>query len=111
MLPVQSWVDSFHTGYNLDALIAYQELTGDNKYRKYIEKGFEYYIQNFFEANGMPKYYDNRTYPIDIHCPGQLLVTLARLHKIEEYKEIAEPVKAGDKFKNIIYALEQCVYI
>ena len=92
MLPVQSWVDSFHTGYNLDALIAYQELTGDNKYRKYIEKGFEYYIQNFFEANRMPKYYDNRTYPIDIHCPGQLLVTLARLHKIEEYKEIAEKV-------------------
>lgn len=92
MLPVQSWVDSFHTGYNLDALIAYQELTGDNKYRKYIEKGFEYYIQNFFEANEMPKYYDNRTYPIDIHCPGQLLVTLARLHKIEEYKEIAEKV-------------------
>ena len=89
MLPVQSWVDSFHTGYNLDALIAYQELTGDNKYRKYIEKGFEYYIQNFFEANGMPKYYDNRT---AIHCPGQLLVTLARLHKIEEYKEIAEKV-------------------
>ena len=92
MLPVQSWVDSFHTGYNLDALIAYQELTGDNKYRKYIEKGFEYYIQNFFEANGMPKYYDNRTYHIDIHCSGQLLVTLARLHKIEEYKEIVEKV-------------------
>lgn len=92
MLPVQSWVDSFHTGYNLDALIAYQELTGDNKYRKYIEKGFEFYIQNFFEANGMPKYYDNRTYSIDIHCSGQLLVTLARLHKIEEYKEIVEKV-------------------
>ena len=40
----------------------------------------------------MPKYYDNRTYPIDIHCSGQLLVTLARLHKIEEYKEIVEKV-------------------
>ena len=92
MLPVQSWVDSFHTGYNLDALIAYQELTGDNKYRKYIEKGFEYYIQNFFEANGMPKYYSNRTYPIDIHCPAQVLVTLARLHKIGGYKEIVEKV-------------------
>lgn len=92
MLPVQSWVDSFHTGYNLDALIAYQEQTGDDKYNKYIEKGFEYYIQNFFEADGTPKYYDNRTYPIDIHCPGQLLVTLARLHKTEEYKNIAEKV-------------------
>ena len=92
MLPVQSWVDSFHTGYNLDALIAYQEQTADDKYNKYIEKGFEYYIQNFFEADGTPKYYDNRTYPIDIHCPGQLLVTLARLHKTEEYKNIAEKV-------------------
>ena len=92
MLPVQSWVDSFHTGYNLDALIAYQEQTADDKYNKYIEKGFEYYIQNFFEADGTPKYYDNRTYPIDIHCPGQLLVTLARLHKTEEYKDIAEKV-------------------
>ena len=92
MLPVQSWVDSFHTGYNLDALIAYKEQTGDNKYNKYIEKGFDYYIQNFFEADGTPKYYDNRTYPIDIHCPGQLLVTLARLHKTEEYKDIAEKV-------------------
>ena len=92
MLPVQSWVDSFHTGYNLDALIAYQEQTGDDKYNKYIEKGFEYYIQNFFEADGTPKYYDNRTYPIDIHCPGQLLVTLARLHKTEEYNDIAGKV-------------------
>lgn len=92
MLPVQSWVDSFHTGYNLDALIAYQEQTADDKYNKFIEKSFEYYIQNFFEADGTPKYYDNRTYPIDIHCPGQLLVTLARLHKTEEYKNIAEKV-------------------
>ena len=29
MLPVQSWIDSFHTGYNLDGLIAYEEQTGD----------------------------------------------------------------------------------
>lgn len=92
MLPVQSWVDSFHTGYNLDALIAYQEQTGDYQYSRYIEKGFTYYINHFFEADGMPKYYDNRTYPIDIHCPGQLLVTLARLHKTEEYGDLADKV-------------------
>lgn len=90
--PFRVGLTVFIQAITLMRLIAYQELTGDNKYRKYIEKGFEYYIQNFFEANGMPKYYDNRTYPIDIHCPGQLLVTLARLHKIEEYKEIAEKV-------------------
>lgn len=92
MLSVQNWVDSFHTGYNLDALIAYQELTGDNQYNSFIEKGFAYYINHFFEADGMPKYYDNRTYPIDIHCPGQLMVTLSRLHKMDAYKELAEKV-------------------
>ena len=92
MLPVQSWVDSFHTGYNLDALIAYEELTGDTKYHAYIEKGFDYYIRNFFESDGTPKYYDHKMYPIDIHCPGQLFVTLHRLHKLVEHQDLAEKV-------------------
>ena len=61
-------------------------------YNEYIEKGFKYYIDNFFEKDGTPKYYNNQTYPIDIHCPGQLLVTLKRLHKYDENKELAEKV-------------------
>lgn len=92
MLPVQSWVDSFHTGYNLDALIAYQNMTGDNRYEDFTEKGFKYYIENFFEEDGTPKYYDNQTYPIDIHCPGQLMITLSRIGKLEEYKALLSKV-------------------
>ena len=92
MLPVQSWIDSFHTGYNLDALIAYEEQTGDTSFHEYIEKGFDFYIRNFFEADGCPKYYHDRMYPIDIHCPGQLFVTLHRLDKFEENKKLAEKV-------------------
>ena len=92
MLPVQSWVDSFHTGYNLDGLIAYEEQTGDKSFHNYIEKGFDYYIKNFFEEDGCPKYYNNQKYPIDIHCPGQLFITLYRLHKFAENKELAERV-------------------
>lgn len=88
----QNWVDSFHTGYNLDGLIAYEKLTGDEKYHAYIEKGFNYYIKNFFEENGTPKYYNNQMYPIDIHCPGQLFVTLCRLQRADEHKELAEKV-------------------
>ncbi len=94
LLPVQSWVDSFHTGYNLDGLIAYEENTGDLKYHEYIEKGFNYYIEHFFEPDGTPKYYDNRMYPIDIHCPGQLFVTLSRLHQFDENRELADKVLA-----------------
>lgn len=92
MLPVQSWVDSFHTGYNLDALADYHRLTGDSQFNKYLEKGLEYYVQNFFESDGTPKYYNNQTYPIDIHCPGQLLVTLSRTGKSAEYKELINKV-------------------
>ena len=92
MLPVQSWIDSFHTGYNLDGLIAYEEQTGDSSFHSFIEKGFDFYIKNFFEEDGCPKYYHNRKYPIDIHCPGQLFITLSRLHKFSEYKDIAERV-------------------
>ncbi|MBQ6062281.1 MAG: delta-aminolevulinic acid dehydratase [Prevotella sp.] len=92
MLPVQSWVDSFHTGYNLDGLIAYQELTGDLSFQNNIEKGFDYYIHHFFMDDGSPKYYDNKQYPIDIHCPAQLLVTLHRLHQYESNHNLANIV-------------------
>ena len=92
MLPVQSWIDSFHTGYNLDGLIAYEELTGDTSFHQNIEKGFDFYIKNFFEDDGTPKYYHNKMYPIDIHCPGQLLVTLYRLHRFDDYRELVEKV-------------------
>ena len=92
MMPVQSWVDSFHTGYNLDALADYRRLTGDTQFDQYIEKGFDYYINHFFESDGTPRYYDNQTYPIDIHCPGQLLVTLARTGHSDVYKPLASKV-------------------
>lgn len=92
MLPVQSWIDSFHTGYNLDGLIAYEELTGDTSFHPNIDKGFNFYINSFFEADGTPKYYHNRTYPIDIHCPAQLFVTLHKLHRSNEYEKIASEV-------------------
>jgi hypothetical protein len=89
---VTGWIDSFHTGYNLDGLIAYREISGDNSVDEVIAKGFDFYINNFFNADGAPKYYSTRQYPIDIHCPGQLLVTLSRLHKYSEHRELANKV-------------------
>lgn len=79
LLPVQSWIDSFHTGYNLDAIAHYTRLCGDNAYKVYLDKGLKFYLENFFLPDGTPKYYHNKTYPIDIHCPGQLWVTLSQM--------------------------------
>lgn len=115
LLPVQSWIDSFHTGYNLDGLVAYEEMTGDTSFHENIEKGFEFYIKNFFEEDGTPKYYHNKMYPIDIHCPGQLLVTLNRLNKFDGHKELAEKVLAWtvenmqDKKGYFYYQLKECM--
>jgi rhamnogalacturonyl hydrolase YesR len=92
MLPVQSWIDSFHTGYNLDALIAYQEKTDDDIFKQNINKGFDFFINSFFEEDGTPKYYYNKMYPIDIHCPGQLFITLSRLGIFNQYEKHAEKV-------------------
>ena len=94
MLPVQSWVDSFHTGYNLDALEGYEQMTGDKGFHEYVERGLDYYLTHFFEQDGCPKYYDNRKYPIDIHCPGQLFVTLTRLGRFAANKALAQRVLA-----------------
>lgn len=92
MLPVQSWIDSFHTGYNLDALITYQNISKDYSFSYSIEKGYNYYIYNFFKTDGTPKYYNNKTYPIDIHCPAQLLVTISRFKSFTENKLLVEKV-------------------
>jgi len=92
LLNVQSWIDSFHTGYNLDAIQTYQNITGDLSFRNHIELGLKYYLQNFFLKDGMPKYYHNKTYPIDIHCPGQLIVTLSKTKSFAENKDLVDKV-------------------
>ncbi len=90
--PFQNWIDSFHTGYNLEALQVYAHNTGDRTWAPNIERGFDFYLNNFFLADGTPKYYHNRTYPIDIHCPAQLMVTLSVLGRFQGHKPLASTV-------------------
>ncbi len=92
LLPVQSWIDSFHTGYNIDAINFYSRFCGDNSYDKHLIKGLEFYLENFFLPDGMPKYYHNKTYPVDIHCPGQLWVTLSNLQQWSKNHSLCQRV-------------------
>lgn len=90
--PVTGWIDSFHTGYNLDGIAAYQELTGDTSFSDNLSRGVDYYLRTFFLSDGTPRYYHDRTYPIDIHCPGQLPVTLYRLGLFSANRDLARRV-------------------
>jgi rhamnogalacturonyl hydrolase YesR len=71
------WVDNFHTGYNLDSLRAYIEASGDETWRENLRGALDYYLVNFFEADGCPKYYNTRRYPVDSQCAAQSVETLA----------------------------------
>lgn len=92
MLDFHKWIDSFHTGFNLECLNAYSKISKDNSFDMNIEKGLRYYLNNFFLEDGRAKYYNNRTYPIDIHAPAQLVVTLGKMNYFHENIEIIDKV-------------------
>jgi len=78
------WIDNFHTGYNLDGLKCYIEDTDDREYEENLKRGLKFYIENFFEENGRPTYYYNRTYPIDSQCASQAIDTLSSFAEVDE---------------------------
>lgn len=92
ILPYHQWVDNFHTGFNLECINSFQEISGKSDYSTHIEKGLEYYLNNFFTKEGMSKYYDDSLYPVDIHSPSQLVVTLSKLKIAHENKDLIQRV-------------------
>lgn len=78
----QQWTDNFHTGYNLVALKRYSEFAGNSNVMESIRKGFQFYINNFFTADVVPKYYHNKTYPIDIHSIAWSIITLVEFKQL-----------------------------
>lgn len=86
------WVDNFHTGFNLECIADYIKFTGDTRFQPHLTKGLEYYLATFFTKDGMAKYYNNATYPIDIHAPAQLIITLYKLQAFNTNKKLADKV-------------------
>jgi rhamnogalacturonyl hydrolase YesR len=70
------WVDNFHTGYVLDCFQHYFAATGDTRFEEIHDRGYRYWKDNFFLADGTPKYYNHKTLPIDIQCSSQAIDTL-----------------------------------
>lgn len=91
-LPFHQWVDNFHTGYNLECISDYMKFTGDDAYKSVVDQGFSYYINTFFTDEGISKYYNNKIYPVDVHAPAQLVITLAKLNKFEEHRALLDKV-------------------
>ncbi len=71
------WIDSFHTGFNLQALQYFIREGYGQLCRPHYDLGLKYYVEHFFLPGGAAKYYDDHTFPIDIHSPCQAIIVLA----------------------------------
>jgi hypothetical protein len=80
--PKQNWIDNFHTGFNLGALRAIGLYAQTDEFEDSLRRGFEFYRTHFFREDGAPKYFHNRTYPIDVHCLAQSIITLTEFRDL-----------------------------
>lgn len=75
----QAWIDSFHTGFNLQSIRFFLEEGFAREHEPAFKKGVEFYANNFFLDGGAPKYYHDRLYPIDVHSPSQALAFFSKM--------------------------------
>jgi hypothetical protein len=69
------WVDNFHTAYVLDSFKLYMRGSGDERFRKRMLSGYDYWKKTFFLPDGTPRYYSHKTLPLDIQCCSQAIDT------------------------------------
>ena len=81
--PSQRWIDNFHTGYNLCALRSICRDVGTTEFETRIRRGADFYRAHFFRKDGAVRYFHNRTYPVDIHCVAQSIITLLTLRDVD----------------------------
>lgn len=73
--PFHRWVDNFHTAFNIESL---SKIYPDSDiYKKVVD----YFVENLFDETGLPKYYNNKLYPIDIHVIAEDLIVIKSLLK------------------------------
>jgi hypothetical protein len=83
--PKQSWIDNFHTAYILFSLKRIIEVTSFGpEFQAALESGYEYWKNNFFLAEGWPKYYHDDPYPADAHAAASAIVTFLECRDLDK---------------------------
>ncbi len=82
--PTQSWVDGFHTGYNLCALRQVSRHAQTDEFEETIRRGLGFYRERFFSEDGAPKYFHDRVYPLDVHSAAQGIITLVKTKDLSQ---------------------------
>lgn len=90
-----TWRDSFHTGFKLEALEYCRRLCEAEGLQTHIDKGFKYWINNYFNhETGFSFYYDRNMQPtlVDLHCVSQAISTIFKLNKTDKYSQFLNKI-------------------
>lgn len=83
--PAQSWIDNFHTAYNLFSLKRIISACNlGEEFQQSLERGYRYWTETFFLADGWPKYYHDDPYPADAHAAASAIVTLLECRDLDD---------------------------
>ena len=82
--------DNYHTGMILDALLTYQQATGDRRFHQAYEKGLQFYRTELFLPDGAPKWTSADVLPHDVHGSAQGILTFALAGDHETATRIAK---------------------
>ncbi len=77
--PFHRWVDNFHTAFNIECLLRIGQAIGPEACEEALERASRYYLDALFTGEGLPKYYNHRLYPLDVHVLAQAMVLLGLL--------------------------------
>jgi hypothetical protein len=81
--PYQRFIDNFHTGFILEALFECYRIDSSLVEESTLERGFAFYLDNFFDSEGRVQYYHDSRYPVDAHAVAQSIVTISKLDSLD----------------------------
>jgi len=80
----QSWIDNFHTAYILFSLKRIIDVSSFGpEFQPALNRGYEFWKNNFFLAEGWPKYYHDDPYPADAHAAASAIVTFLECRELD----------------------------
>jgi hypothetical protein len=100
----QAWSDNFHTAYILTSLSeimaanvsepgadqgpragsprGVEVATGSSTdFDNALRRGYDFWVEQFFLADGWPKYFPDHLYPVDIHSAASAIIALIELRR------------------------------
>jgi hypothetical protein len=77
------WVDNFHTGFVLLALRETARYLDTHEFETATQAGYRFWKEQMLLKGYIPKYYPDSTYPIDVHCVAQAILTFLEFADVD----------------------------